>query len=108
MSAKLRAGAGLRRAGGGSGQGPAGAERHAGRERWAGCPDSPRTPRHAYCRFGEAEEGIAAIASDVATGSSADLAAGHLAADSFSEPLVCSGISGRSSTISNSAWHATA
>ena len=42
--------------------------------------------------LGEPEECVAAIATDVAVGSTADVAFGQRM--SFSEPLVCSGISG--------------
>src|ERR1700733_9183951 len=53
--------------------------------------------------LGKPKEALPAIAPGVAASSSAALAAGHLAADVVLGALVCSGISGRSNTISNSA-----
>jgi hypothetical protein len=40
------------------------------------------------------EEGVAAVATDIAAGAAAELASGDVTADVVSEPLVCSGISG--------------
>ena len=52
--------------------------------------------------FGEAEEGVATVPAEITACAAAELAPGDVTTNSFSDPLVCSGISGRSSTISNS------
>ncbi len=52
--------------------------------------------------LGEAEKGVAAIAAGIAAGAAADLALGDMMRISFSDPLVLSGISGRSSAINSS------
>ena len=53
--------------------------------------------------FRETEESIAAIPTDITPRPGTDLPPRDVGPDVVSEPLVCSGISGRSSTISNSA-----
>ena len=45
--------------------------------------------------FGEAEEGIAAVTAEITAGYAAELSPGDVQRMSFSDPLVCSGISGR-------------
>ena len=47
------------------------------------CSAAPSQPpgRHRGASLGEAEESVAAVASDIAAGAAADLAPGHLAAD---------------------------
>ena len=49
--------------------------------------------------LGKAEEGTAAVAARVAAGSALTLQRLTRQRVSFSEPLVCSGVSGRSSTV---------
>jgi hypothetical protein len=68
--------AGIRRGARGSGQGPAGVERHATLAGNVEAAAQIVPERHAMlgAGLGEAEEGIAAIASDIATGSGANLA----------------------------------
>ena len=51
----------------------------------------------------QTEEGVAAGAARIGARTATDLALRHLAAEVVFEPLVCSGTSGRSSTIKSSA-----
>jgi hypothetical protein len=72
---------------------------------WAGEPAAEIIPEsHAQlgAGLGQTKEGIAAVATDVAAGATADFAFGHLTAMSFSEPFVCNGMCGWSSTANNS------
>ena len=50
----------------------------------------------------EAEKGIAAVATHIASGAAAHLSLGDLTADIVLDPFVCNGFLGRSSTMSNS------
>ena len=87
----------------GSGEDEAGKRRDGGTSNIEPCAEVvPVTDAELGAGLGEGEEGIARIATAIAAGAET-LRLVTWQRMSFSEPLVCSGISGRSSTLSSSA-----